>query len=73
MKLNDQHFRTMHQVEVIYLKNGMYESRKFAYYLEDEAEKMYQRTLNKFKEKGNVLVTLRNETDSLLKSAILNH
>lgn len=67
MTQNNSHFRTMHEVEVIYLKDGIYESRKFAYYLEDEAVKIYQRTINKFKEIGNAIVTLRDEQNTLLK------
>lgn len=65
---SDQHYRTMHQVEVIYLKNGMYDNRKFSYYLSDEAENIYIRTVNKFKGNSNALVTLRDENGYLIKS-----
>lgn len=62
------HFREMNEVEVIYLKRGMYESRKFAYYLKEEADKIYQRTINKFRDVGNVLIIQRDEQGTLIKS-----
>ncbi len=67
MEQTNSHFRTMHEVEVIYLEKGMYKSRKFAYYIKEEAEKIYLRTVNKFKEVGNAIITLRDEYNVILK------
>lgn len=64
----DSHFREMNEIEVIYLKKGFYESRKFAYYLKEEADKIYQRTVNKFRDVGNVLIIQRDEQGALIKS-----
>lgn len=65
---SDAHFRTMNEVEVIYLKKGLYDSRKSGYYLAEEANKIYQRTVNKFRDTGNVLIIQRDEQGTLLKS-----
>ncbi len=66
----DSHFREMNEVEVIYLEKGFYKSRKFAYYLKDEADKVYQRTVNKFRDVGNVLIIQRDENGTLIKNTI---
>lgn len=66
--LKDSHFREMNEIEVIYLKKGFYESRKFAYYLKEEADKVYQRTVNKFRDVGNVLIIQRDENGTLIKN-----
>ncbi len=68
MTQTNSHFRTMNEVEVIYLKKGMYENRKFAYYTEGEVDKVYQRTVNKFRDTGNVLIIQRDEQGTLIKS-----
>ncbi len=65
---SDAHHRTMNEIEVIYLKKGFYESRKFAYYLKEEADKVYQRTVNKFRDVGNVLIIQRDENGTLIKN-----
>lgn len=65
---SDAHFRTMNEVEVIYLKKGFYDSRKSGHYLVEEANKIYQRTVNKFRETGNVLIVQRDEQGTLIKS-----
>ncbi len=65
---SDAHYREMNEIEVIYLKKGFYESRKFAYYLTEEADKVYQRTVNKFRDIGNVLIIQRDEQGTLIKS-----
>jgi len=68
MKSTDPHYREMNEIEVIYLKKGFYESRKFAYYLKEEADKVYQRTVNKFRDVGNVLIIQRDEQGTLIKN-----
>ena len=68
MTQTNSHFRTMNEIEVIYLEKGMYENRKFAYYTEGEVDKVYQRTVNKFRDVGNVLIIQRDEQGTLIKS-----
>jgi len=66
---SDSNNRTLHYVEVVYLKNGQFESRKFAHYPEEEAARMYTRTINKLKaENKSALVQLREENHTLIKS-----
>ena len=58
-----------HYVEVIYLTNGKYTSRKFVNYPVDDALNMFLRTVNKFKQdKTSALVCLRKENHELIKS-----
>lgn len=69
MEQMTSHFRTLHYVEVIYLTNGQYTSRKLVHYPVDEAKIMYARTINKFKEdKKSALICLREENHQLIKS-----
>ena len=66
---SDAQHRTLNYVEVVYLKNGAFESRKFAHYPEDEAAKMYARTINKLTQENRPsLVQLRTESHQLIKS-----
>lgn len=66
---SDSHHRTLHYVEVIYLHNGMPNSKKFVHYPVDEAKVMFSRTVNKFKqEKTSALVCLREENHQLITS-----
>jgi len=45
---------------------------KFQHYPEEESERVYLRTINKFKaENKSVMVNLRTETHQLLKSELL--
>lgn len=70
---SDSTNRTLHYVEVLYLKAGQYESRKFAHYPEGEAARMYLRTINKLKmEKRSSLVQLREENHQLIKSEMVS-
>jgi len=63
----------LHYVEVVYLKNGQPNGLKFAHYPEEEAERMYQRTINKFKQENrSALINLREENHMLLKSEKIN-
>lgn len=68
MKSTDAHYREMNEVEVVYLKKGFYDSRKFAYYMAEEAEKVFTRTVNKFRDIGNVIINHRDEAGTLIKS-----
>lgn len=64
---------TFYEVEVIYLRNNGYQSRKFKYYPEREAYSVYQRTFNKLSnELTECLITLRDEKGNLLKCDKLN-
>ncbi len=62
--------RTLHYVEVLYMKGIQFIERKFNHYPEEEAGKIYQRTINKFTEdkSQNVIICLREENHNLLKS-----
>ncbi len=65
----DQTNRTLHYVEVIYFKNLQYQDRKHNHYPKEEAELMYLRTTNKFKEeKQQVIIALREENHMLIKA-----
>lgn len=65
----DKHHRTLHYVEVIYLTDGVYHSRKFAHYPEEEAARMYVRTVNKLKkENKSALVSLREENHTMIRN-----
>lgn len=67
--MTDQHHRTLHYVEVIYLTNGMVTGKKFIHYPVEEALKMYMRTINKFRgEKTSALICLREENHNIIKS-----
>jgi hypothetical protein len=68
--MKDTAYRTLHYVEVIYLKNGMYESRKFQHYPPDEADLVYERTLKKLAG-TDAHVSLREENHQLLKCELL--
>ncbi len=61
---------TLHYVEVLYMKGVNYLDRKFNHYPESEASQVYTRTVNKFTEdkSKNVIVTLREENHTILKS-----
>jgi len=66
----------LHEVDVCYLKNGNYDSRKFARYETfAEADKVYKSTVAKFiSEKTSALITLRSMNGvlwSLIKSELL--
>ena len=64
---------TFYEVEVIYLRNNVYKSRKFKYYPEREAYSVYQRTFNKLSnELTEGLITLRDERGNLVKCDKLN-
>lgn len=65
---SDKHYRTLHEVEVIYLKNGMYAGRKFTSYPVEEAATIYQRTLNKFRELKNAIVIRRDENNNMISN-----
>ena len=70
---SDKQYRTLHYVEVVYLSQGFFKERKFLYYPEKEAEKMYMRTVNKMtQDKVSSLVTLRKEDHTLIKSQRIN-
>jgi hypothetical protein len=72
MEQTTSHFRTLHYVEVIYLRNGQYTGKKFVHYPVDEAKTMYARTINKFKEDSTkALVCLREENHQLIKSEMI--
>jgi len=59
-------------VEVVYLKGGLPQSRKFHSYPEDEASKMYMRTINKLaSEKTKAIICLRTGGHDLIKSELL--
>jgi hypothetical protein len=61
-----------HYVEVVYLKGGLPQSRKLQSYTEEEAARMYMRTINKFTtEKTKALICLRTEEHDLIKSELL--
>lgn len=70
---SDQQHRTLNYVEVIYLtEKGMYSGRKHAHYPEQEANTMFQRTVNKLSaDKAKALICLREENHELLKSVKL--
>jgi len=69
MELMKSLSKISHYVEVIYLTNGKYASRKFVHYPVDEALNMFLRTVNKFKQdKTSALVCLREENHQLIKS-----
>ena len=64
----NSHFRTLHYVEVLYFIKGQYDKRNFKHYPEDEAKKIYQRTINKAKQdKLTVMICLREENHNLLE------
>lgn len=68
METMTSHFRTLHYVEVIHFKNGVYDKRNFKHYPKDEAKQIYQRTVNKAKQdKLTVLICLREENHNLLQ------
>lgn len=65
--------RTMHEVSVYYFKDGKYKECKFSSYMKDEAQTIYQRTVNKFNEsKEQVIIAVRDEFDLMIKSIRLN-
>lgn len=67
--MTDSKHRTLFYVEVVYLDKGKPSGVKFQHYPEAEAERMYLRTINKFKqEKRDALVNLREENHQLIKS-----
>ncbi len=69
----NSHFRTMHEVSVYYFINKIYKECKFEYYLKDEALTIYQRSMNKFTEnKEQVIISLRDENNTMIKSERLN-
>ncbi len=69
---SDQHHRTLHYVEVIYLEKMKYHKRKHEHYPEKEAATMYMRTINKFREdKKNAIICLREENHQLLKCELI--
>ena len=71
--MSDSTHRTMREISVYYFEDGKYKSYKFQNYLEQESELMYQRTMNKFKEsKEQVIIALRDEFNSMIKSIRLN-
>lgn len=71
--MSDSNYRIMHEVSVYYFEAGKYKECKFSHYLKDDAQTIYQRTVNKFKEsKAQVIIALRDEFDSMIKSIRLN-
>jgi hypothetical protein len=55
-------------VEVIYLENGKYQSRKWLTYPTEKAKEVFKATVRKFKkEKTSALVGLRDATDTLIR------
>lgn len=57
-----------HYIDVFYLKDGHFKSRKDAHFGELEANQMYHRTITKLKIEGTqALICLRNEKHELLK------
>lgn len=63
-----------YEVEVIYFENCQYKSRKHAYYPENEARQVYQRTLNKMiKNETSCLVCLRNAKHENIRQELLNY
>jgi hypothetical protein len=63
----------MNYVEVIFLLNGFFDSRKaLPYPTKEEAEAVYIATVKKFREeKRNALVCLRGGGNCLLKSEMI--
>jgi transcription initiation factor IIF auxiliary subunit len=71
--MKDSAHRTMHEISVYYFDSGKYKECKFDFYLKDEAVTMYQRVINKFTEsKSQVIIALRDEMNSMIKSIALN-
>jgi hypothetical protein len=65
----DQHHRTLHYIDVIYLKDGHFKSRKAVHFPELEANQMYYKTIAKLKKEGtSALICLREENHELLKN-----
>ncbi len=71
--MSDAQHRTMHEVSVYYFSDGKYKECKFDFYMKDEATQIYQRAVNKFTEsKAQVIIALRDELDTMIKSIRLN-
>lgn len=69
----DSTHRTMREISVSYFEKGEYKSGKHQSYIDQEAELIYQRTLNKFKEtKEQVIICMRDEFNNMIKSIRLN-
>ena len=63
----------MYEVSVSYFKKSEWQSYKSFQYPQEEAEKMYLRTTNKFTEsKEEVIICMRDEKGEILKSDRLN-
>ena len=50
----------MTEIEVIYLKDNMYNGRKYEMYEDNKAEEMYMKVCNKYKS-GGALVIMRKQ------------
>lgn len=63
----------LHEVEVIYLKNGQYDSRKFMRYeTYDEALRIYKATISKFKKEDKKAILSLRSMNGVLWSMVKN-
>lgn len=71
----NSHFRTMHYVEVLYMKGIEFLDRKSEWYPKDEAAIIFKRAVKKFTEdkSKNVIITLRDEQHLVLENAFRNY
>lgn len=61
------------QIEVIYLKNNVYQVRKWAEYEKKEAEVNFFRTIGKLtQERKDALICLRDDEGNMIKNERLN-
>jgi hypothetical protein len=52
--------KSLSEIEVIYLKDGMYNGRKYAMFDDDKAEEVYMKTCAKYKHGGALVIMRKN-------------